>query len=212
MCCAVKGILVCGDSISFGRGEMPNIGWAGRLKEYFEKQDIYHCLYNLGIPGDSSTDLLKRIDGELKARVRYVYPGDKYVILIAIGINDLRGHGSPERVQTPKEQFEKNIIKIISIAKKHSKHVVVVGLTPCDEKKTVPFETTYITNAQVNTYDQLLKDAAENEHVLFLDILSPLLKKKYPSLLYDGIHPNQKGYQEMYRIIKDFLVEEKLID
>jgi len=28
------GILVFGDSISFGRGESPCIGWSGRLKKY----------------------------------------------------------------------------------------------------------------------------------------------------------------------------------
>jgi hypothetical protein len=45
----MKGILCFGDSITFGRGEMPSIGWVGRLKNYYEKQDFYNCVFNLGI-------------------------------------------------------------------------------------------------------------------------------------------------------------------
>ena len=41
----MHGILCFGDSITFGRGETPNIGWAGRLKKYFESKDFYNVLY-----------------------------------------------------------------------------------------------------------------------------------------------------------------------
>ena len=63
------GILVCGDSISLGRGESPNIGWVGRLKEYFESKDQYNSCFNLGISGDTSTDILTRFENEIKARI-----------------------------------------------------------------------------------------------------------------------------------------------
>ena len=43
----MKGILVCGDSIAFGRGESPNVGWAGRLKVNFESKEFHNCLFNL---------------------------------------------------------------------------------------------------------------------------------------------------------------------
>lgn len=78
------GILCFGDSIIHGRGELPSIGWVGRLKLEFERKDFYNLVYNLGVPGDSSTTLLKRFEIEIKNRVLYKRESDKFVILIRI--------------------------------------------------------------------------------------------------------------------------------
>jgi len=57
-------IAVFGDSITFGIGDTENKrGWVGRLREYFEPKAKYNALYNLGIPGNkTSNDILSRID------------------------------------------------------------------------------------------------------------------------------------------------------
>lgn len=202
------GILVCGDSITHGRGEMPSIGWAGRLKNYFEKQGFNNCLFNLGVPGDTSGMLLKRFETEVKSRVKYLYPVDKFVIIIAVGNNDLECMGSPSNVKIKPVIFKKNIIKLIRTAKKYTKNVVVVGLTPVNEDITNPFEDRkYFTNKKVQDYDYILNESARQENVLFLDIFNRLVKMKYKKLLVDGIHPNSKGYEEMYKIIKKSLVK-----
>src|SRR3989344_8396993 len=120
------GVLVCGDSISHGRGEMPSVGWAGRLKNYFEKQGFNNCLFNLGVPGDTSGMLLKRFETEVKSRVKYIYPIDKFIIIIAVGNNDLECIGSPNNMVTKPTVFQKNIIKLIRTAKKHTKNVVII--------------------------------------------------------------------------------------
>ena len=205
------GTLVCGDSISFGRGESPNIGWAGRLKKYFETQDFYNCLFNLGIPGDTTTTLIKRFETEIKARIKYNYPGDKFIVMIAIGINDSRGIGSPDKLETKPAKFESNILKLIKIAKKYTKHVVVVGLTPADKDITNPFEDTYFTNDQIKKYDEILKKSARTNKIHHINLFDPISKLNYKKLLTDGLHPNKKGYNEMYKVIKEFLVKKKLI-
>ena len=66
----MKRIICFGDSITFGRGENPNIGWCGRLKNYFESKDPYNAIYNLGVPGHTSTDLLLRFNIEASGRIR----------------------------------------------------------------------------------------------------------------------------------------------
>lgn len=195
------GILVFGDSIASGRGESPNIGWAGRLKKYFEPRGFHNCLFNLSIPGDTSTDLLKRFETETKARVKYFYPKDKFIILIAVGLNDSRGINSPNKLQTKPDLFRNNIGKIIKIAKKYTKHIAVVGLTPVDEKLTNPFETTYLTNKRVKECNQILKESAKKEKVKFIELFSKIAKMNYQKLLVDGLHPNKKGYEEIYKII-----------
>lgn len=206
------GILVCGDSISFGRGESPSVGWSGRLKNYFEPQDPYNCVYDLGIPGDTTTTLLKRFETEVKLRVRYLRSGDKFVILLAIGINDSRGIETADNLQTPQQEFENNVVQLIQTAKKYTKHVVVIGLTPVDETITNPFEDTYFTNDRIQEYDGILKKVARNEETHYVDIFTPLSNLEYTKLLADGLHPNAEGYEEMYNIIKTFLVREKLIE
>jgi len=104
------GILAFGDSIVFGRGESPSIGWAGRLKSYFEVRGSHNSLFNLGIPGDTSSTLLERFAAELKSRIKYVYSDDKYIVLLAIGMNDSKSVGSQANIETEQNKFEKNIL------------------------------------------------------------------------------------------------------
>jgi lysophospholipase L1-like esterase len=205
------GILVCGDSISFGRGESPNVGWSGRLKKYFEPQEFHNCLFNLGIPGDTTTTLLKRFETEIKSRIRYIRPGDKFIVMIAIGINDSRGLGFPNKLQTKPIKFENNISKLIQIAKKYTKHVVVIGLTTIDEDITNPFENTYLTNNRIQEYDAILKKSAQNNKIQYINLFNTISKSNYKKLLVDGVHPNKRGYEEIYKIIKNFLIKKKLI-
>jgi lysophospholipase L1-like esterase len=43
-------------------------------------------------------------------------------------------------------------------------------------------------------------------------MLNIMSKENYLSLLDDGLHPNSKGYDFMYENIKQFLIENKLIE
>jgi lysophospholipase L1-like esterase len=192
----MKGILCFGDSITFGMGE--NGGWAGRLKKYFEPKGDHNAVYNLGIPGDTTTGLLKRFDKEAGSRVRYCWPGDKYLIVIAVGVNDTRGLNHPDKLQTKPEQFKKNIAKLIKKAKKYTKHIKFVGLTPVDEDITYPYEDTYFLNKRIKEYDKIIKDACRKSKVGYIDLFNQMKK----NLLDDGLHPNSKGFDFIFKIIK----------
>ena len=205
------GILVFGDSLSFGRGEAPNVGWSGRLKNYFEPQGFHNCLFNLGIPGDETASLLKRFESEIKSRVNRAHQGDKFIVMIAIGLNDSKSLESPNTLRTKPEIFVKNVTKLIQIAKKYTPFVVIVGLTPVDEEFTTPFEGTYLTNHRIREYDEILKKSAKTNNVHYVNLFDALSKLNYTKLLADGVHPTEKGYEEMYKIIKDFLIKKKLI-
>lgn len=203
-------ILAFGDSITFGSGVNPKYGWTQHLKEFFENKDDFNLFYNLGIPGDTSEDLLRRIDTEANARVQYYLEENKFIILIAIGINDSKGQGTKENIQTNPEDFQKNIEKIIQIAKTYTKHVVIIGLTPVDEEK-MPFEDTYFNNERIEKYNQILKTQAEKNSLLYCEIFNSFVNKNYKELLSDGLHPNEEGFKVIYETIRDFLFEKKLI-
>ena len=207
----MKSIIAFGDSITFGRFDESKGGWVARLKKYYEDQDIYHAVYNQGVPGDNSKGLLQRIDVECISRARYVWDGDKHVILIAIGINDSRGFETPDNLDVPPDEYEKNVRQIIEIAKKHSKEIAIIGITPVDEKITNPFENTYFTNARIEEYNKILKTIAEENKIPFIDVYNEMKNQDYTKLLADGVHPNSKGYDFIYGVVKDKLLKTKLI-
>ncbi|MCC7574734.1 SGNH/GDSL hydrolase family protein [Candidatus Woesearchaeota archaeon] len=200
-----------GDSITLGRGVAPCRGWAGFLKDYFEAQDIHNVLYNLGVPGDSSRDLLGRFGIEAEARVKYIRESDKYIILIGIGVNDSRGMGSPDDFCVSLDEYFLNVKKIVGLAKSFTKDVVLVSLVPVDES-LMPFENTFFSNEVIKKYNESLLSISEELGVLYCDVFNEFVNRDYSVLLFDGVHPNKDGYEFMYSVIKNFLVEHKLIN
>ena len=201
------GILCFGDSITFGRGETHNIGWCGRLKAFFEAKDKYNAVYNLGIPGNTSYDLLQRFDIECKARIKIKRPRDHYIILIAIGSNDCKWDGMPEQKnpRMKEETFRKNMRTLLKKAKSYPAQLGCIGLPPVDETRTLPYEETSFTNKRVAFFNKIVKECCSKEKVLFLDMFKKMHKRKYTLFLEDGVHPNKAGYDFMYSQIKTWL-------
>jgi len=199
----MRGILCFGDSITFGLGKKG--GWAGRLKDYFEPKGEHNCIFNLGICGDTSRDLLKRFDTEANARIRYLYPEDKHTIIIAIGANDLKGIESPENLNINPAEFRKNILKLISKSKKYTKDIVLIGLIPVNENVTLPYEDTYFSNKIIKEYNSIMRDCCKRNKIRFISLFEEMSKKDYKKMLYDGLHPNNKGYDFMFNKIKEEL-------
>lgn len=206
------GIAVFGDSITFGRGDDGSRGWAGRLQSYFEGKGRGNAFYNLGIPGDTSGALLKRMDTECRARLTKLSKQDKFIIVVAIGLNDSRFLGQFGNPQTTAEQFRKNIKKISEIAKKYADKIVFVGLTPVDEELTSPYTDVYFLNKRVEEFNRILRENSDSNSFLFIDVYGKLSKKSLKGVLDDGLHPNAKGYELMYKIIKQKMIAQNLID
>ena len=206
----MKGILCFGDSITFGRGEIPNKGWCGRLKNWFEVQGTHNAVYNLGIPGGASTDLLERFNAEANTRIRLKRPTDEYTILIAIGANDCKFEKESRNPRTTDEHFKENIKNLIKKAKSYKAKLAFIGLIPVDEKRVQPFERTWFINERVMLFNEIIKELCQKENILFLDIYQFMIKEKYEILLFDGLHPNTQGYDYMFNIIKKFIEKNKL--
>ncbi len=204
-------ILCFGDSITYGAGEMPAKGWVGRLKDYFEKKDQYNAVYNLGFRGHTTKDLLIRFDTELKTRARIRRPTDHFTIIVAIGMNDSRiWFNGKEETTLPK--FKSNINKLIKIAKKYSKDIVFLSLTPVNDELAKEFDgESAFSNERIQKYNSTLQESCKTSNISFLDLFKPMKKENYHKLLKDGLHPNSKGYDSMYQKIKNFLQKYKLI-
>ena len=206
------GISVFGDSITFGRGNNLNRGWCGRLRKYFESKDYFNCLYNLGICGDTTNNLLERFDAEAKARVKFVRNQDRQVIIFSIGINDSRLLGKDKIPEIEIDKFEQNIQILIDKAKNYTKEILLIGLTPVDESITLNYENTIFTNERVKQFNDKVKELCQKNNLPFFDIFQKFSKLNYQKLLDDGLHPNSEGYEEIFNLIKNFLIQKQIID
>jgi len=82
-------ILVFGDSITYGNWDREG-GWVQRLRKFLDKRnltdpDFYCLIYNLGISGNDTENLLKRFEFETEQRLK---EGEETIFIFAIGIND----------------------------------------------------------------------------------------------------------------------------
>ncbi len=207
--------LICiGDSMIYGRGESPSGGWVSRLKKDFENDEIHKGVYNLGIPGDTSHSLKKRIKNEITPRIWKRKENDKYVLLIGIGGNDSRFVIKVGNYQTKMDNFRENIIKVIDEVKYLVSEVIFVGLGPIDESKTQGIDgAIYYLNENIKLYNNEIKKLANENGIKFIDLYEELVNSKYLDNLYkDGLHPNSKGYDLIYSIIKKYLDENKILE
>jgi len=205
---AVENIVVFGASGTFGFvDESEKGGWLGRLKQWFEmKNPEDNRVYNLAISGDTTVNLLKRMQVELEAR----FAG---IIIIEIGANDASRRprrDSPCGVSI--EDFENNLNKIIGICKKFTSKIVFIGLRPHDEKRTTPVPWgPFYFDSDIRQYDNKLKEVCQKRNVLFLDQFSKWKSYKLEKLYYDGLHPNTKGHEIIFENVKEFLIKNKLV-
>lgn len=203
----MNGILIFGDSITAGRGVAKEKSWTGRLSRVFDKKDKDNFIvYNLGIPGESTAELLKRFEIECQSRTYRQCPDDSFIVVINIGLNDSKYINSSNNPKTPKDIFRKNISKLINAARRYTKKVIFVGLTPVNEKKTAPLGNVYFLNKRVEIYNNVIKDCCNKHDILFINLFKYWFGQSYKRFLSDdGLHPNEVGHRKIFeKIIKYF--------
>lgn len=190
--------LVFGDSIVSGFFDTCG-GWVDRLKHdqmmKFIRDGAGVKVFNLGISGQTSRDLLARIEGELAARLS---PRGNCVVVISIGGNDSALEDGTARIDI--SVFQDTMQKIIAIAKRYTKRIVVVGLLPVDEQRTRPVawgRNLSFTNERLMDFDRTLQLVAQREGATFVS-LATLFGDNASQFLYDGVHPNDEGHKIIY--------------
>lgn len=195
-------ICIFGDSITLGFLDHDRGGWAERLKTYLWKDSPRAHLYNLGVSGDDTDDLIERFGAEMVAR-------EPEVIIFAIGINDSQFILSKGENRIPLEIFQSNFEKMIKDANQANAKVVLVGLTRVGESRAspVPRSDKRYSNNDIERYDNVIRGIAEEKNLPYIDMSSALSDDD----LGDGLHPNVKGHKKMFEIVKDFLLDKELI-
>jgi lysophospholipase L1-like esterase len=193
-------ILFFGDSITQGFWSIDG-GWVEKIRKHYDgisMQDLDNNvqpeIFNLGISGDTTRNLLKRIDAEVLARK---WKEDPLIVVIAIGTNDDLFESNEQWVKP--EEFRTNLEKILSKVSPITTAVMFVGNPACDESKTSPVswgDFTY-TNRELERSEKTIAELANSQGFSFVPIFDGFKTKldAGEDLLMDGLHPNDAGHK-----------------
>jgi len=209
----MANILIFGDSITWGAWDKEG-GWVQRLRKFLDEKNLLdpkhdYMVYNLGVSGDSSIEVLERFEHEVKVRISE----NETIIIFAIGLND--SHLINEtKLRVSLSDFRLNLEKLFKLSKKSSSNIIFLGLTPVDDSKVDPMpwapEKSY-RNDSVKEFDETIKSFCKKEEIHFIDVFGKLIQIDYKKLLEDGAHPNSEGHKKIFEIIKKYLEKNKIL-
>lgn len=169
-----ENIICFGDSLTYGTGASAGMDYPSQLAGLIGLEVI-----NAGIPGDTTTDALMRLE-------RDVLSQSPRIVLITLGGNDLKN-----RVQA-EEAFD-NLKIIIEAIQERGALIVMGGID-------IPL----FGRGFGQRYEQLCADTGV---LLIPNIYEDIFG--HQDLMSDPIHPNDKGYQIMaerfYETIRPYL-------
>jgi lysophospholipase L1-like esterase len=204
-------VISFGDSILWGAWDTEG-GWFDRLRRQFGSLECK--LYNLGISSETTSDLIVRFKAEAAARLKKADPGDRAIVIFAIGVNDalqIFGHDEPV---VPLKVFKNNLRLLVKLAHAVADEVMFVGLTPVDEKRTVPIPwhtSKSYRNSNIKIYDSAIRELCKEKHLIFIDIFGEWVNTNYAALLKDGLHPNSTGHRKIAVAVGKSLLKSGLL-
>ncbi len=166
-------ILAFGDSLTYGTGVSGEMSYPSVLAS-----NIGRPVINEGIPGEVSADGLLRLPELLNKH----HPA---LVIICHGGNDFLR-------KKPLEQLEKNLKKMIQLAKQSGAEVLLVA---------VP-QPNLLMLSDADVYAKI----ATEMHVPYVEnALSEILSEK--ALKSDAVHPNAQGYQQLANAVQAALTD-----
>lgn len=171
------------------------------LTEFYPLQDFFPGvnLYNRGIAGNTTKDLINRLDNVLALQPKKLF--------LQIGTNDL-GYGKSIK------KIISNIKFILHSFKQTSPHtkLYVISLYPVSHTKT-PLSFLISgrrTNKSIQKINALLQTFCQEENITFINIYDTLLKggkKLHPVYTLEGLHISGEGYRAITHVLRDYVNE-----
>lgn len=190
-------VLVIGDSLVYGLGDNEKGGWVNRIRLKLENiNDIYYDVYNLGIPDDSSLDILKRFEKEICDR----YYQGRLIVVYQFGAND------SSQTKTEYDTFIQRLVAIFQKTKLYTNDIVFINIPKAidinaEGRLGVIAE---VRNDKINMYNMFAKQVCLEENIEYININKII---HLEDLSEDGIHPNSKGYEKICNIVCDYIKE-----
>ncbi|MFT4934190.1 MAG: acyl-CoA thioesterase-1 [Pseudoalteromonas distincta] len=178
-------ILAFGDSYVAGVGDPAHQGWLGRALT--GRPEV--TLYNLGVRGDTSADVLARWSDEAQARLS---PAEPCGLVFAFGRNDANGVEGRPRLTAA--QSLKNAHQLLTEGATRGA-VLMIGPPPAEEPALA---------ARLEDLNEAFKALCARLRVPYIDVLRPLAVSGTwlaEAQAGDGAHPGAAGYQQMAELV-----------
>lgn len=193
-----KRICIFGDSVVWGACIPKREAWADLLRNYLDEKFNYSVdLYNLGIDGNTSKDILQRFDVEAQAR-------NPDVIICAVGANDSIFRKN-NQFDISESDFLQNLSDIFKKAKTYTEQILFVGLVKGSDAETIPLKRSTTgkcySKLAVKKYDEYIKLFAKQNNAPFVDVFTLLSDDDFD----DGLHPNIQGHSKIFQAVKKML-------
>jgi len=187
----MEDIRICyiGDSFVKGIGDPNKLGWAGRLSYLSQNSQRAITHYNLGVRGDTSTNILARWEREAKVRLPLFSIN---CIVFSFGVNDTIVENGITRV--PIAQSMKNLRDILGVAKVKY-NILMIGPPPIDNEQQ---------NISIKAYDEAYASVCNMLGVNYLSIFDKLVNDEVwmgDVRNNDHAHPRENGYELLSQYI-----------
>lgn len=163
-------------------GNSITIGWINKRPDFFAGKSYV----NRGISGQTTPQMLVRF----RADVINLKP--KVVIILA-GTNDIAGNTGPSTI----EMIADNIMSMAELAKSNNIKVILCSVLPVFDYSWKPGLN---PSGKIIALNKLIRDYSEENDIVYLDYFKQMVNEKNglkDELTYDGVHPNEAGYDVM---------------
>ena len=169
-------LCVLGDEITLGVGDERCLGWLGRVMSRVER-DIPIYTMPLGIPGDTSSNLLERWEKDCFPR----FSNDsENKLVINLGVGDITREISSTRSRL-------NLANMLDSIYSYDIDVLVIGPSPLP----------YVEQSAIRELSAGYESVCERRGIKYIDTFTPLCEHDQwlsDFNVGDGIHPGQTGY------------------
>lgn len=181
-------ICVLGDGFVKGVGDEAGSGWVGRVHEVANKEHGPITFYNLGIDGNTSTEVLARVN-ELAPRMPV---GADNRLILAFGVEDTALVDNKTRLSS---QESVDSLKQLLIQTRSHYKMVMIGLHPVYDPQR---------NSRVRRLNGAYRELCTRARVPFIEIFTALaddVQYKRELAKGDKVHPGTQGYQKTFDLI-----------
>jgi len=197
----LKAIAI-GDSLVYGYGDISGGGWAERLRRLWMHPDNSgNVLYNLGVRGDKTAQVLARFEAEFSSRgeLRNRVPD---VAIVSVGTNDTpflqRPHGKP---MTPQNEFKRELTLLLESAMSRCQ-TIFIGMVPVVSERMPFLDCLYYDRDAQYAYKEITREMCRIRGIPYLDIFELWTARGSGWIAdrigEDGLHPNELGYQSLF--------------
>jgi acyl-CoA thioesterase-1 len=173
-----------------GVGDPNYQGWVGRVCARAYPDGLAVTSYNLGVRGETSTQVLRRWQSEMRPRI---FPEARTRLVVSFGVNDTMTVGAGTRVSPT--QSTANLTALVMEARTIGIPSLIVGPTPTTNPEQ---------NGRIEALDEGFHAVAVSIDVPYVSVFAALSGDPTWSgetTAGDGAHPSANGYQRLAELV-----------